>query len=149
MDERANLRVFLDSNILFSGLYSTEGPPGKIVDLYVRGEISVLVSTLVLEELVRTIRTKLPKALPALERLLTSVPPEVVADPSEDQVFEARRVVNVRDAPILAAAVLAAPDFFVTGDMGYFRDNPEKERYAGPPIVTPAQFIAYYLSSGA
>ena len=144
MDERANLRVFLDSNVLFSGLYSSKGPPGKILDLYLQGEISVLVSTVVLDELVRTIRTKLPNALPALERLLTSVPPEVVADPSEEQVLEACSIVNVGDAPILAAAVLADPDFFVTGDMGYFQDNPEKVHYAGPPIVTPAQFLRYF-----
>ena len=144
MSERAKLRVFLDSNVLFSGLYSGEGPSGKILELYVRGAISVVVSRQVLEEFVRTVRTKLPRALPTLERLLTSVPPEVVADPPEEQVMQACDVINVMDAPVLAADALAEPDFFVTGDSGYFQDNPEVVRFGGFPVVTPAQFMGYF-----
>ena len=140
---RLGLRVFLDTNVLFSGFYSEGGPPGEILNLYVRGEITVVVSRQVLEELVVAIREKLPLAISALERLLTGVPPEVVADPPVAESDRARGVINAADAPILAAAMVARPDVFVTGNTRYFLDNPEVARVSGLRIMTPARFVDY------
>ena len=52
-------RVFLDSNVVFSGVHSPEGAPGIILEHFVKGSISVVVSQQVLEEVVRTIKAKL------------------------------------------------------------------------------------------
>ncbi len=142
MPGRSKLRVFLDTNVLFSGLCSGQGPPGKILDLYLRGEIFLVVSRQVLQELVGTINTKLPAAMPVLERLLTGFPPQVVADPAAEDVARAARFMNVADARILAAAIQAEPDVFVTGD-AHFLDDPIAPIASGIPIMTPAQFIDY------
>ena len=112
--------MFLDTNVLFSGLYSEGGPPGQILDLYIRGEITVVVSRQVLQELIHTLREKLPGSLDALGQLLTSVPPEVVADPPWENAVKARCVINAEDAPILAAAIMASPGVFVTGNTRHF-----------------------------
>ncbi len=143
MVARLGLRVFLDTNVLFSGLHSQGGPPGEILNLYVRGEITVVISRQVLEELVVTIREKLPRAIPVLERLLTGVPPEVVGNPPLAELARARGVINPADAPILAAAMVARPDVFVTGNTRHFLDNPEVARVSGLRIMTPAQFMDY------
>jgi len=63
-------RVFLDSNVLFSGLHSARGAPGIILDHFAKGAVIMVVSPLVLEEVVRTIKSKLPEALPSLYTLL-------------------------------------------------------------------------------
>ena len=144
MAERLKPRVFLDTNVLFSGLYSEDGPPGEILRLHVQGEITVVVSRQVLGELVQTIREKLPQALPALERLLTNAPPEVVADPPVEAVARACRVISAGDAPILAAAMLAEPDLLVTGNRRHFLDDPEVARFSGLSILTPAQCVDYF-----
>jgi len=144
MARKVRPRVFLDSNVLFSGLYSEEGPPGEILGLHSQGEIIVVVSQQVLEELVRNVREKLPRALPALGILLTNNPPEVVSDPSREAVDQSSGVINMQDAPILAAAMLARPDFLVTGNTRHFVDNPEVARFSGLSIMTPAQFIEYF-----
>ena len=102
-----------------------------------------MVSHQVLEELVVTIREKLPQVLPALERLLTGVPPEVVADPPVAESDRARGVINAADAPILAAAMVARPDVLVTGNTRHFLDNPEVARVSGLRIMTPARFVDY------
>ena len=78
---KAKPRIFLDTNVIFSGLYSPSGAPGKILEGFVKGKINVLISHQVLEELVRVMTIKLPEGLPALKVLLTNVPPEIIPDP--------------------------------------------------------------------
>ena len=133
-------RVFLDSNVVFSGVYSPEGAPGIILEHFVKGSISVVVSQQVLEEVVRTIRAKLPSALPALRRLLVSIPPEVVADPQPQETERWMKKLPLGDAAILAAAIGVRPDFFITGDK-HFTEDPSIAEEAGLHIVTPAHFL--------
>ena len=133
-------RVFLDSNVVFSGLYSSEGAPGVILEHFVKGNLSVVVSQQVLEEVIRTIKEKLPDALPALRRLLLNTPPEVVVDPKRPDIERWAKYLHLGDAAILAVAVAAQPDYFITGDR-HFLDNQEIAENAGLKIVTPAQFL--------
>jgi len=133
-------RVFLDSNVIFSGLYSPEGAPGIILEHFVRGSIRVVVSQQVLEEVVRTVRAKLPEALPTLKSLLVSIPPEVVADPGHEEIERWMKKLSLGDAAILAAAIGAQPDYFATGDK-HFTQSPAIGEEAGLPIVTPARFL--------
>src|SRR3972149_7574041 len=100
-------RVFLDTNVIFSALRSPAGPPAEILQLHILGRIAVVVSSQVLDELARTIAAKLPAKMGALQTLLLSSPPEVVADPPQDEVDRWARLVNPVDAPIIAAAAAA------------------------------------------
>jgi uncharacterized protein len=132
-------RVFLDSNVIFSGLYSPRGAPGVILEQFIRGKISVVISQQVLEEVVRTIKEKLPEALPALRILMVNTPPAVVKDPNLSDIESWTKQLNVGDAAILAAAVSAQPDYFISGD-NHFIENPDLAGEAGLRIITPAQF---------
>ncbi len=142
MVPKSKSRVFLDSNIIFSGLYSPRGAPAAILQLFIKGSISVVVSQQVLEEVIRTIKEKLPQALPALKRLLINVPPEVVTAPKLPKVKCWTKRLPMADAAILAAAVAAQPDYFVTGD-NHFLENPGIGEETGLHIVTPAQFLEF------
>jgi putative PIN family toxin of toxin-antitoxin system len=133
-------RVFLDSNVVFSGLYSPEGASGIILKHFVKGSIRVVVSQQVLEEVVRTVRGKLPSALPALRRLLVSIPPEVIADPELQETERWMNILPLGDAAILAAAIGAQSDYFITGDK-HFTEDPGIAEEAGLQIVTPADFL--------
>lgn len=137
---RSRPRVFLDSNVIFSGLYSSQGAPGAILEHFIRGRIGIVISQQVLEEVIRTIKEKAPIALPALQRLLLSVPPEIVADPKPNEVRRWTEMLSIGDAAILAAAIATKPDYFVTGD-NHFIANPDIARLAEIKIVTPAQFL--------
>ncbi len=134
--------VFLDSNVIFSGLYSSEGAPGIILELFVRGSISVVVSQQVLQEVIRTVKEKLPYALPALKRLLINTPLEVVADPKLPDIKRWTKHLHPGDAAILAAAITARPDYFVTGDR-HFIDNSDIVKETGLTVVTPARFLKF------
>ena len=140
MVSKPKLRVFLDSNVIFSGLYSSKRAPGIILEHFIKGKINVVVSQQVLEEVIRTIKEKLPGALPALRRLLVNTPPEVRPDPSLEEIKHWTGKLTVADAAILAAAVAAGPDYFVTGD-NHFLENRRIIEETGLNIVTPAQFL--------
>ncbi len=137
---KPEMRVFLDTNVIFSGLYSSQGAPGAILRHFIEGHIRVVVSQQVLEEVIRTIKEKLPEALPALKRLLVNAPPEVGADPSSEAIQHWTKELHPADAAILAAAIAAKPDYFITGDNHFLENQTIKEK-AGLNIVTPAQFL--------
>jgi bifunctional DNA-binding transcriptional regulator/antitoxin component of YhaV-PrlF toxin-antitoxin module len=54
------------------------------------GEIRIVISRQVMEELIGVIRRKQPDPLPVLDRLLTGARPEVCADPTPKEIDEAR-----------------------------------------------------------
>ncbi len=130
MGPPARPRVFLDSNVIFSGLYSSAGAPGRILERFIQGELRVVISQQVLEEAVRTISRTLPEALPALRRLLESAPPEIREDPPAEEVTRWAELIHPEDASILAAAAAAQVDYLVTGDRHFF-EKPDMAEKAG------------------
>lgn len=147
MGHQIRPRVFLDSNVLFSALYSPGGAPDAILTMFGEGRIRVVVSRQVLEEAVRAVQEKLPKALHTLSRLLMNIHLEVVEDPSLSEFTRWAAVIHRGDAPILAAAVAAQVDYLVTGDNHFFQ-NPAIVEKTGLQIVTPAQFLACLEEEG-
>ena len=139
------LLVFLDTNVLFSALYSTTGPAAYILNNFIAGKLSVVISQQVLEEAVRNMKAKLPQTLPAFQRFLLDNPPVIVKNPSTEEVKEWSKLINFDDAGILASAMAVQPDYLVTGDKHFFENSKIIER-SGLRIVTPAQFIKEFKS---
>lgn len=137
---RAKPRTFLDTNVLFSGLYRPDSPPAAILEHHITGRISIVFSQQVLEELVATIREKRPDLLALLQTLLTNAPPEICADPTPAEVRRAAHWINLDDAPILAAALNAGADCLVTGNTRHFTQAVADS--AGIPNMTPAGYLA-------
>jgi putative PIN family toxin of toxin-antitoxin system len=132
-------RVFLDTNVIFSALYASVGAPNAILEAYLRGQIEVVVSRQVLEELVRTVRQKRPQLVTRLYFFLQQAPFEVQPDPSPDEVTRWEQVIHSADAPILAAAIAARPDFLITGNKRHFTS--EVATLAGLEILSPSEFV--------
>lgn len=140
MPPEPRLRVFLDSNVIFSALYSSQGPAGIILEHFINGKLTVVISQQVLDEVIQALKEKLPEALPAFRKLLISRPPEIIKNQSPAEVTTWVTIIHPEDAAILAAAIAAQPDYLVTGDK-HFLQKPDIARKAGLRIVTPAQFL--------
>lgn len=140
MQKKPKLRLFLDSNVIFSGLYSSDGPAGIILDRFIDGRLAVVISQQVLEEIVRTIKKKLPVVLPELSDLLESVYLEIIKDPTAEEIIKWTQLIHPEDAAILAAAINARIDYLVTGDK-HFLGNPDINERSGLLIVSPRQFL--------
>ena len=135
----AKPRPFLDTNVLFSGLYSHTGPPAAILRLHATGRLTAVVSQHVLSELVRAIDTKQRRLIPLLHTFLAVNPPEVCADPAPHVVTRVRPLINPTDALILAAAIESGADCLVTGNTRHF--TAEVSEKAGIAILTPAAYM--------
>jgi putative PIN family toxin of toxin-antitoxin system len=140
MPGKTNLRIFLDSNVIFSGLHSSSGLAGEILDLFIDNKISVIISQQVLEEVIRTVSLKIPSVLPSLKVLFENVALEIIKDPALTEIERWASHINIEDAAILAAAASIKPDYFITGDRHFYK-NRDIVLHSKLNIVTPREFM--------
>ena len=133
-------RVFLDSNVIFSGFYSLEGTPGQILQLCLNGKMTMVISRQVLDEVVRNVQRKLPDVLEPVIEFLSTTGVEIVANPEPEEVPGQRLNLPPGDAAVILAASKAGPDYFVTGD-NHFLKNKELEKEVNLKIITPLQLL--------
>ena len=93
----------------------------------------------VLLELIRAVSEKIPDKLPRVQQLLLDSRPEMWSTPPLDQVALWTDLLSRPDAAILAAAIAAKPDYFVTGDKRFL--VPAIAERSGLRIVSPAEAL--------
>ena len=123
-------RVFLDTNILISGIYF-EGNESKILDIL---EIDLITCEDCINELHHITRKKLKHlgerslelALLELEKALSDI--EVIPRTKyRTKLKAAGRLINhKKDIPVLAAALATEPDYLLTGDRHFFYEQSRK-----------------------
>ncbi|MBI4288659.1 MAG: PIN domain-containing protein [Chloroflexi bacterium] len=91
------IRALLDSNIIYSAVCSPRGAPGKVISLFLDNRFEAVISRLVLEEVIRAVRSKMPARVIALQELLVLYPPEVCPDPRPEEVSRYARVINAEE----------------------------------------------------
>ncbi len=136
----ADLRVFLDANVLFTAACSAGGLSALIIEIGAAGRLTLLTSPLAVNEAQRNLEAKRPSALPAFERNLVHV--QIVREPAPvdvDRLTPAE--LAAKDRPILAAAIAARATHLVTGDERDF--GLWMGRRASLPlfVMTPRQFL--------
>lgn len=120
-------KVFLDTNILLSGIFF-EGNEAEILDLL---EIEFVTSEDVVNELFEVVKKKLKYlkernleiALAETKRALSDI---IVIQRSKyaKKVHDAEKLIShKKDASILAAVLYVKPDYFLTGDSHFFTDT--------------------------
>jgi putative PIN family toxin of toxin-antitoxin system len=134
------LRAVLDANVYVSAAVRPEGPPGRILERFLRSAaFDLVLSPAVVEEVLRAL------AYPKVRRF---VPGDI--EPGlwfEDIVVLADLVAGERAPPgvckdpdddkYLAAALEGRAAFIVTGDRGFLA----LKEYEGIRIVTPREFL--------
>jgi len=131
------LRVFVDTSVLFTAVYSSTGAARDLIRLALRGKVKLLVSQDVLDEVERNLAKKVPQVIPVYHVFLATLALELIPLPSRAAVHEAEAYVAAKDAMIIAAAILAQPDYLVTYDRKHLLDRPEVAARSGLVIVTP------------
>jgi len=123
-----SLRVFLDSNVIISGLLSDRGAPRIILDILtlslpgivgMTGEYNIL-------EIERNLGRKLPRAIPVWREYQPSLGLEIVPLPLPNEIERYRGITVAKDVPVLVSALNGRADVLVTGDMkdfGHFDDG--------------------------
>lgn len=134
------IRVFVDASVLFSACYSASGASRELIRLSIQGQVALLISDLVQEEARRNLNAKAPQALPLLDQLLGTVPFETVV-PDRQEVAAACAYTELKDAPIVAAAVKAKADYLVSLDRAHLVDVPKVAEGARIPVLVPGELL--------
>ena len=134
-------RIFIDSSVFYSAVYSARGYSRDLFLMAVRGEIVLVVSDFVLKEVRRNLAEAAPEILDVFDFMLELIPFELAA-PSKEDVIEAAQHVVLKDAPIIAAAKISGVSMLVTLDKKHLLGKPEITVYAGMPVVTPQDAFA-------
>jgi predicted nucleic acid-binding protein len=139
---KKEVKVFLDSNVIISGLFSDKGAPRIILDLLCLG-LPVLVGITGqynIIEIERNIKKKMPEVLSLYNEYLPKLNLEIIPLPSLEKIRYLSGHISAKDAPVLASAIIGKADFLVTGDKKDFMRPGKKGKYLFK-IVTPPEFL--------
>jgi len=136
----AELRVFLDANILFTAAYSPDGLSALLIELGAAGCVTLLTSPLAIAEAERNLEAKRPAALSTLRGSLAVV--RVVREPATADVERLTPPeLASKDRPLLGAAIAAQATHFVTGDVADFGRFMDQRTRLPIHVMTPRQFL--------
>ncbi len=134
------IKVFLDSNVLFSIAYTGKDRSRSylIYEVQELGMFKVYVSNLVCQEALFNIRRKRPEAEQLLNELIHKS--KILGDVAADLKREEIRKLPKNDQIILSTAVYHKTDVFVTGNEKDFK-NLYHKRVLGTLILRPVDFL--------
>jgi putative PIN family toxin of toxin-antitoxin system len=129
------LRIVLDTNVIVSGLLNPGGNPGRVLDLFLAGEVTLIVDDRILAEYRAVLRR--PKfGLDAADvsdflDLLEAESERVAATPFGS------KLPDESDRAFLEVALAAGAESLVTGNVRHFR-LPNVGRLS---VDSPAEFV--------
>ena len=132
------MRVLIDTNVMISPALSANGVPYQAYVKAVTYPNHGLICEHNVDEMKRIFNKKFPNRLAALDRFLSValLTMELVPIPTDEDIAELQ-IRDVKDRPILRAAMKAGADVLLTGDKDFLESGMEE-----PVIMTPAEFVA-------
>ena len=133
------MRVLVDTNVLISAALSSTGVPFQAYVKAVSTPNHGLICEQNVDEMKRIFQKKFPAKLPALDEFLSTalLTMELVPIPTDEAETE-NQIRDVKDRPILRAAIHANADVLLTGDKDFLESG-----VTHPAITTPAEFLLY------
>ena len=140
----AKPKVFLDTSALFSAVHSETGGARLILKLGEAEAISLWVGPWVLREAEGVLNRKSPGSKGYFALLLDRSKVQVGREADETALHEAQAVIAyLPDAQVVAEALTAGVDYFVSFDRNHLVGNP-KATTLPFPIGTAGDFLKWY-----
>lgn len=135
------MRVFVDTNVLFSAVISkAPNPFQKMLD-GIQKDHQLLICTYSINEIARVLQRKRPEALTEWDGLLSRLRFELIHTPNPGEIdFYIPPIRDEGDKPILASAIKGKADIIVTGDMDFHTD--EIREYIA--VYSPGDFVYHF-----
>lgn len=131
--------VFIDSNVWFSAFYK-EGTCSKLLKDIRFLDWKIFISELVLEEVIRNIQLKIPKALSFFVKYIKENKVVVLKNPLSVLLTRYKKLAKFEDLPIIISAIESRCNYFITGNIKDF--NPLFiKKVSRIKILMPAEFL--------
>ncbi|MDR1953049.1 MAG: putative toxin-antitoxin system toxin component, PIN family [Clostridiales Family XIII bacterium] len=131
-------KILIDTNILISAAYSRKGLPRQAFDKAVSSSLyRCLICEQTLEEFWRIANRKFPERIGDFESFMAQalLLMEVISV-SADAYDAEKEIRDIKDRPILRAAISASVDILLTGDKDFIESTIEN-----PKIMKAAEFV--------
>lgn len=134
------MRVFFDTNILISAMIWPKSNPAKAVSIASSYPNVGVICDESVNEMIRIINKKFPQYISVVEKFLfkTITSLDFVHVPPEHYEIE-ELIRDIKDRPLLRAAIKAEADLFLTGDKDFLEAGIEN-----PRIISIADFIELF-----
>jgi putative PIN family toxin of toxin-antitoxin system len=134
------MRVVLDANVSVSAALKPHSKPAQIIDLVKEGEIALVLSHAILEEIKKVfrypkIRKELRIAASEIDEALAKIAQVAILTPGKMQISAVKD--DPEDNRYLECAVEGRADFIISGDKHLLN----LKTYQDIKIVTPAEFL--------
>jgi putative PIN family toxin of toxin-antitoxin system len=133
------MRVMLDTNILISSVIFGSTRLAELTRR-IADEFNLVLSSQIIEELQLVVDIKFPNKKAAIDKFMSKLSFEMAFTPSEINPEIYPKIRDKEDYPILASAIIADVDVFITGDKDF--SVLEIDR---PEIMTISEFAEKYL----
>lgn len=142
---KKSLKIFLDSNVIISGLFSDKGAPRIILDVLSLGlpQLTGATGEYNIIEIERNLTRKMPEVIPVYNRYLPLLSLDIIPLPTAGEIDKLSGITSKKDLPVLASALKGKVDFLVTGDKKDFIHLKGKYPFR---IVSPSEFLKVILS---
>ena len=139
-EKAEGMRIFLDTNILFSAALIPGSIPDRVYQAAVAGDNVAVICQQNIDELIRTFSKKFPHKLDALYAFIATISTciEIVPIPNIESTPEGK-IRDIDDRTIYRAALAAGCDVIVTGDKDLLEAG-----INNPQIITAAEFVALF-----
>ena len=141
------VRVFLDTSVIIAAAISSRGTSRALLNLLSAGGCTGFVSDYVLEEVQRNVSRKAPHMVSTMDIIITQAGFTLVT-PTLQHIVRAEQYVELKDAPVVAAAVTAGVDALVTLDKKHLlqREREIHETF-GIAVVDPGAILRRVLET--
>ena len=133
------MRILIDTNILISTALFPNSVPARAYMKAVTPPHDAVVCDYSMDELRRIYNRKFPHRIKDFESFVSSLllSVELISTPPiKEQVTEENAIRDVKDRPILRAAIAAKVDALLTGDKDFLASGVKK-----PKMLTAAEFL--------
>lgn len=136
------LRVFIDSNVLISGLVFPRWSY-EILKYGEAQEIKIVICSLIVKEVQTRIATTFPDYLDKFNQFITTVNYEIAATPSMNELKKYPHLVrDKKDIPLALAAIKAKVDYLVSNDKDFTsQDNTTEQLREYLQPMQPGTFL--------
>jgi len=132
-------RVVIDTNVFVSGL-NFAGKPGEVLELFIRGDIEVIISPFILSEIERILRERFDWIEGNIHHVLNRIKRQTILVHPKLKVTIIKRKDD--DNRILECAIEGNAQYLISGDRKHLL--PLKE-YQGTKILSPAEFLKLFF----
>lgn len=131
MESNKNMRILIDTNVLFSALVFPHAKPAQAL-LYIADNHQIVLCDRNIMELRDILKRKAAKFLPDAEVMLAEMSYELILGVD----YAEKLIRDAKDQPILNAAIVSDVDIILTGDKDFLSLDMEH-----PKCMTVTQFL--------